>query len=164
MQTTNKDRAGWKLQALLGWILFSFLAPLPSAFLDTPYSWYDTLLKPGIVPPGWVFSLVWLNLYFFMGLAAYLVARSASSESFKNRALLLFIVQLVVNSAFNPVFFGWQSLSGGLLIIALLIIIVALTTRMFWQISLPAGIIFTFYLLWLLFAFYLNVSIFILNS
>ncbi|MFP4687654.1 MAG: TspO/MBR family protein [bacterium] len=163
MAVKKLERLGWRLQGLVGWILVSYMAPLPALFLSKPYQWYENLAKPGLVPPGGVFSVVWMMLYFFIGVAVYLVWRKTVGFSTTRIPLLFFIVQFLLNAFWTPVFFGMQSPAGGLVMLVLLVIVVTITTRLFWKISRPAGILFAIYLLWIIFALYLNTAIFLMN-
>jgi tryptophan-rich sensory protein len=156
-------RIGWHLQWFVAWICISFLAPVPAALISDPGSWYDQLVKPAVVPPGWVFSVVWTTIYFLMGVAAYLVWSTNTADRLKRNAIILFCLQLVINALWSPIFFGLHSLYGGIFCLGLLILLVSITACYFWKISRPAGLIFSLYLLWLLFAFYLNFSIIILD-
>ena len=64
---------------------------------------YQTLYKPPLAPPGWLFPIVWTILFILMGVAAYLVYISDSPD--KNTALRLYLIQLVVNVGWSVIFF-----------------------------------------------------------
>ena len=107
-----------KLGALIGFILVCQLAGASGA-LVTDASWYLALDRPLWAPPGWVFGPVWITLYTVMGVAAWLVWRSRAAS--RRSALAWFAVQLVLNAAWTPVFFGARSLGGGLIVIVALV-------------------------------------------
>ena len=123
--------------------------------------WYSNLMKPVLSPPNWVFAPVWTFLYIsiFASLAFYI---NAYSEN-KILGYTYFVLQMMLNIIWTPVFFGLKSISGGLIIILLLNIFVFLTLFEFFKASKFAGIILLPYFLWLLFATYLNIGYLILN-
>ena len=71
-------------------------------------SWYSTIEKPGFTPPNWVFGPVWTILYLLMGIAAFLVWQKGAQLRMVRIALAWFLVQLVLNALWTPVFFGWH--------------------------------------------------------
>jgi len=148
---------------LVGFILLSQAAGILGSFATVPNidSWYEFLIKPELNPPNWIFGPVWTTLYTLMGIASYLVWKSRG-EDYK-RALALFFAHLFVNTAWSIVFFGEQNVGLALGIIILLDLMLLEIIRRFWKISKTAGIILIPYLLWVLFATYLNASIFLLN-
>jgi len=123
--------------------------------------WFDELAKPSFMPPGWAFGLAWTILYILMGVA---VAQVIASEGpGRSLALALFAVQLLLNLAWSPIFFGMHLVVAALIVIVLLTILVAITTRLFWTVRRSAGQLMLPYLAWLLFATVLNLSIAGLN-
>lgn len=120
--------------------------------------WYDQLDKPSFNPPSWVFSPVWTTLYLLMGVAAWLVWRHRDSRA-RTVALALFGVQLVLNAAWTPIFFGAEA-PGWALIEQLALNGAALATAVaFWRIDRRAGALLVPYLAWLGFATLLNAAI-----
>lgn len=67
--------------------------------------WYQTLLKPDIQPPGWVFGVVWPSLYLMLGLALAMVLDARGGRD-RNVAIILFLSQFVINLTWSPIFFG----------------------------------------------------------
>jgi benzodiazapine receptor len=130
---------------------------------DSLNNWYANLNKPPFNPPNWVFGPVWTTLYVLMGVAAFLVWRKGLGERGVRLALVCFIVQLVLNALWTPLFFGLRSPLAGLIDIVLLLAAIGLTTMLFLRISKPAGVLLVPYILWVLFATILNASIFLLN-
>jgi tryptophan-rich sensory protein len=148
---------------LVGFILLSQAAGILGSLATVPNieSWYEFLIKPALNPPNWIFGPVWTTLYTLMGIASYLVWKS-KGEDYK-RALALFFAHLFVNAAWSIVFFGEQNIGLALGIIILLDLMLLEIIRRFCKISKTAGAILIPYLLWVLFATYLNGSIFFLN-
>jgi len=126
-------------------------------------TWYATLKKPLFTPPDWVFAPVWITLYVLMGIAAFLIWRERGIRSQKQRAFILFGIQLVLNALWSYLFFGLQSPLAGLIVIIALAAFIILTIRSFLRISFRAGILLIPYLLWVGYATGLNFSIYILN-
>ncbi|MBS0517715.1 MAG: tryptophan-rich sensory protein [Proteobacteria bacterium] len=125
-------------------------------------SWYPTLNKPSFNPPNWVFAPVWTTLYVLMAIAAWRIWRSASWPA-AWPALLLFAVQLVVNLGWSFTFFGLRSLGGAVAVILVLDASVAATLYVFGRRDRLAGWLLGPYLLWILFATMLTVSLWRLN-
>ena len=103
---------------------------------------FDQVVQPALTPPDWVFPIVWTILFVLMGIASYLVATTDPQPE----ALLLYAVQLVFNLLWSVWF----------LILA--------TTIAFYRISKPAGYLMLPYLLWVTFAGYLNLCVWLLNA
>lgn len=122
---------------------------------------FSLLNQPPLSPPGWLFPVVWTVLYLLMGYASYLISRSDSTQ--KRPALILYAIQLIVNFFWSIFFFnfGWYLFS--FLWLLLLWVLILLTIRAFWRISPTAAILLIPYLLWVTFAGYLNLAIYLLN-
>ena len=123
--------------------------------------YYDTLAKPPLAPPGWLFPVVWAVLYAVMGFSAYLIGRSDSIN--KRTALILYFVQLAVNVLWSPVFFGLKSFGGAVAVIIVLVILVAAMLVVFGRIERCAALVNIPYLVWVLFATYLTIGFTVLN-
>lgn len=117
--------------------------------------------KPPLSPPGWLFPVVWTALYLLMGLASYLVSRSDSAQ--KRPALILYAIQLIVNFFWSIFFFNFEWYLFSFFWLVLLWVLILLTIRAFWRVSPVAGILLIPYLLWVTFAGYLNLAIYLLN-
>lgn len=122
---------------------------------------YKTLIKPPLSPPGFVFPLVWTILYILMGVSHYIIA--CSSSRYKNSAIILYYTQLFVNFFWPILFFNLQLYWIAAIWLALLIVLVLLMILSFSRVNKAAAILQLPYLIWCLFAFYLNVGIAILN-
>ena len=145
--------------ALAGFILVCQLAGASGA-LVTDSSFYRDLVRPAWAPPGAVFAPVWITLYTLMGVAAWLVWRTGPSA---RNALQLFAIQLVLNAAWTPVFFGARSIGGGLVVIVVLEVAILFTIAAFYRRSRLAAALMVPYAAWVAFATALNASLFILN-
>ncbi|HDS45219.1 MAG TPA: tryptophan-rich sensory protein [Methanomicrobia archaeon] len=126
-------------------------------------TWYATLNKPFFTPPNWVFAPVWITLYLLMGIAAFLVWQQGFEQPRVRRGLVIFGIQLILNTLWSIAFFGLQSPLAGLVVIVLLWLAILLTILSFSPISKPAAILLIPYLLWVSLAALLNAAILILN-
>jgi tryptophan-rich sensory protein len=160
--TAMKARDIWKL-------VVSIVASLAAGAIGSIFTrqaiptWYATLEKPAFNPPNWVFMPVWTLLYIMMGVAAFLVWRKGLENRQVRIALIVFLVQLVLNALWSVAFFGLESPLFGLIVIAALWVAILFTTLMFYRISWVAGVLMLPYLLWVTFAAVLNESIWLLN-
>ena len=122
--------------------------------------WYSHLNKPSFNPPNWVFAPVWTTLYILMAIAAWRVWRVAGFES---RPLLYWFVQLALNFAWSFIFFGAHHVAFALIEIAVLWLMIVLTTASFFRRDRLAGWLLVPYLVWVSFAGVLNTAIWRLN-
>lgn len=125
--------------------------------------WYAAADKPPGTPPGWVFGPVWTTLYTAMAVAAWLVWRTAGLRGAAG-ALGLYALQLSLNAAWTPVFFGAEQLVAGLVVIVALDLAIVATALAFRRHSPPAAALLVPYLAWALYATYLNAGIAALNT
>jgi tryptophan-rich sensory protein len=124
--------------------------------------WYPHLQKPSWTPPSAAFGPVWTVLYLLMGVSAWLIWRD-SVGSARRKALLIFMIQLVLNGTWSFLFFGLRSPGWAALEIVLLWSSIVATMLAFARISrLAAGLLLP-YLLWVSYAAALNVAIWNLN-
>lgn len=146
---------------LLGWLVLTFLTPA-AGFAARPGEWYDALEKPSWHPPAWVFGPVWTTLYLLMAVAAWLVWRRGGWVA-RKRPLGLYLLQLVLNAAWTPVFFGMQSTGLALVVILLLLTAIVATLKAFSSVHRTAAGLLVPYLLWVNFATVLNLTLWFLN-
>ncbi len=123
---------------------------------------YASLNKPPLSPPGWLFGVVWPILYLLMGIAAYIIYQAPQSPE-REKAINLYWVQLFINFLWPIVFFRFEWFWISVLVILLLDVLVLITTILFYRINKIAGYLMIPYLLWILFATYLNIGIAVLN-
>jgi len=154
-----------EISRLAASIIVCQLAGVLGSFFTRPAipGWYEALRKPSFTPPDWVFAPVWIALYTFMGVAAYLVWRKGWKEKQVRQASILFGVQLILNSLWSWVFFGLRSPLAGFVEISVLSVAILITIHSFFKVSKPAGALLIPYFLWVAFASGLNLSIWILN-
>lgn len=126
-------------------------------------TWYAGLAKPSFTPPGWLFGPVWIILYALMGIAIFLVLDEGARNKMKRFALASFEWQIALNIIWPIYFFGFKSISRGLVVIVLLWLTILITIALFYKVSKRAAAIMVPYLLWVTFAMALNAAIFMLN-
>jgi benzodiazapine receptor len=124
-------------------------------------SWYATINKPSFNPPNWIFGPVWTILYLMMGISFYLIWVNYDKKS-KN-AVIIFGVQLLLNTLWSILFFGLQSPLFAFIEIIILWIAILVTIILFYKVSKKAAILLVPYILWVSFAAVLNFSIWLIN-
>lgn len=124
---------------------------------------YRVINQPPLSPPAWVFPVVWTILYLLMGEASYRVLISDKDKTQIQRALLAYGVQLFLNFLWPLVFFGSQMYLAAFFVLIALWVGIFITMRMFSKLDETAGDLLIPYLLWVTFAGYLNLGVYLLN-
>jgi tryptophan-rich sensory protein len=124
--------------------------------------WFDALAKPSFMPPGWLFGVAWTILYILLGLALAIALAEPPSPR-RKLGLTLFFIQLGLNFAWSPVFFGLHQIALAKIIIYLMAVLAAAAAGQFLRLRRPAGLLMIPYLTWLIFAAILNATIENLN-
>ena len=150
------------IKKLLFYIITTILiGTIPSIFVFKNMNVYNSLNRPPLSPPSIVFPVAWTILYILMGISIYIVMQSI--RKLKTNARLIFYIQLITNALWTPIFFGFKEYFLAFLWILMLIVFVITMILIFYKISKKASYIQIPYLLWLLFASYLNFGVFVLN-
>lgn len=151
----------WALLTVPAIVLLGFLS---GRLANSGYGnrWFDALEKPALMPPGWLFGVAWTILYVLMGLALAIVLHARGAKG-RGPAIALFLVQLVMNLAWSPLFFRAHQVGSALILILALIVVVAITIWVFDRVRRIAGLLLLPYLAWLCFASFLNYEIGRLN-
>ena len=142
-------------------IAITFLAPALGAWA-MPGEWYAALRKPSWNPPSWIFGPVWTALYLMMATAAWLVWRRGG-WAVQRRPLTLYLVQLALNAAWTPLFFGLKMPSLAFAEILLLLAAIVVTAFAFRRVNKAAGALLVPYIAWVSFAGFLNFTLWRLN-
>ncbi len=119
------------------------------------------LKKPPLVPPPWVFGTVWTLLYVMMGLAVYNIRTSGSYN--KAQGMQYFYIQLALNFLWVLFFFRFGWITGAVVVLIALIAAIVFTMKEFGKISTTAARLMLPYLVWCIFALYLNIGYAVLN-
>ena len=125
-------------------------------------AYYDTLTKPPLSPPGWLFPVAWGILYALMGISAYLI--DSSDDIARKSALNLYWVQLAANALWSPVFFGLKSFGGAVAVVIVMLVLIVCMLILFRRIRPCAFWLNIPYLVWTLYAAYLTIGFYILNT
>ena len=120
--------------------------------------WFDALVKPAIMPPGWAFGAAWTVLYIMLGLALAMVL-NARGNRFRGYAVILFIVAFVLNLGWSPLFFAAHKVVAALILILFIFVFALATTIAFGRVRAAAAWLMVPYLGWLCFAGLLNFQI-----
>ena len=132
-----------------------FIGGLPGISVITNNT-YNSLIKPPLSPPGILFPIVWSILFILMGISVYLVCED-------KEAVKYYFIQLIVNALWTPIFFGLNNYLLAFVDLVILIVLVIVMLDKFKEINKVSFYLNIPYLIWLLFALYLNAGIFLLN-
>ena len=124
--------------------------------------WFNSLNRPFLSPPDWLFTPVWLVLYIMIAASFFLFINGGITKE-KRLPLLFFIIQLVFNLLWVPVFFGMQNILGSFMILIFMYIFLWVTIITFFKYSKVASFLLLPYLFWISFACYLNFGYLVLN-
>lgn len=149
------------LICIIGTVAVGSLSGLATA--TSIETWYSTLQKPAFDPPNWIFGPVWTILYILMGTAAGMVWNTRHNGPQLRNAMVIYIVQLLLNASWSLVFFGLHSPVGALANIILLFAAIVLCIRAFASTMRQAAFLLYPYLAWVSFATVLNSAIVVLN-
>lgn len=121
---------------------------------------YDVLQKPFLSPPGIVFPIVWTILYILMGVSYGILKDNDLIDEETNK---IYYAQLAVNALWSIFFFVLKWRLFSLIWIVILAILVTIMIKNFYDKNKIAGLLQVPYLVWILFATYLNTGFYILN-
>ena len=147
--------------ALLGFIAACFLAAMTGAFFR-PGEWYKRLKKPSWRPPNRLFAPVWAILYVMIAISGWLVWQEAGVDG-AALPLAVYALQLVLNAAWTPIFFGLHRPDLGFVDIILVWLSIVATIVLFIPIHVGAALLLVPYLSWVTFATALNFAVWRLN-
>lgn len=148
-------------------LLISLAIPLAvgglAALLSGGMADYQILNQPPLSPPSWLFPIVWTILYLLMGYASYRVYTAGKDPEATRRALILYGIQLFLNFLWPILFFRFDLYLTSFFVLIALWVFIYLTMRAFSAIDERAGDLLLPYILWVTFAAYLNLGVFLLN-
>ena len=126
-------------------------------------AYMQSVTKPALTPPGWVFSVVWTLLYILMGIGSARIWMHDESIQ-RGRGLNLYVVQLILNFFWSLIFFNAQAFAVAVIWLLLLLTAVVLMTIQFYKVDRKAAYLQIPYIIWLVFAAYLSVGVWFLNK
>ncbi len=133
------------------------VAAASSGAFFRPGQWYRRLDKPAWRPPDWLFGPVWFVLYAMIAVSGWIVWKVAGSAAWL--ALTFYAVQLGLNALWSGIFFGLKRIGLALLEMGAMWLAIVATIAAFWPIHRGAALLLVPYLLWVSFAFVLNLAI-----
>jgi len=156
--------------ALLAFLAISFAVAALGALstIQNVDGWYAHADRAFWTPPNAVFGPIWTVLYTLMSVSAWLVWRERGTRDVRP-ALMAYVVQLVLNSLWTPVFFGLYPAAGSTALWIALVLIVAIdamvlvTLLRFWPVRRLAAVLLIPYWVWVLYATTLNAYLAIKN-
>ncbi|MGN6375402.1 MAG: TspO/MBR family protein [Sphingomonas sp.] len=151
----------WAVVTVPAVLLLGFIAGA-SVPAGSDNAWYQDLAKPALTPPDWVFPVAWTLLYVMIGLALAMILNARGARD-RGLAILLFVAQLAVNIAWNPLFFGGHRVVLALVLIVGMLLLGIATTIVFGRIRTAAAWLMVPYLACICFAGALTWSIHRLN-
>ena len=133
-----------------------------TASSPTTAHWYAALLKPTWIPPQQWFGPVWMALYGLMAVAAWLVWRERYHRG-RSAEMFAYVLQLLLNGAWAPLFFGMRSIDAGLFDSVALAMAVGWTLREFARVKAGAALLLLPYFIWVCVAVAMTLSLWKLN-
>ena len=121
---------------------------------------YNMLQKPPLAPPGTVFPIVWTILYILMGISYGILKANNQTDDEIDR---IYYIQLAINALWSIIFFNFKWRLFAFIWIILLVIAIISMIRKFYNKNKVAGLLQIPYILWVIFAAYLNFGFYILN-
>ena len=149
----------------LSFIIFAITTYLASfiggiATYTSKEPWYSSLTKASFNPPDWVFAPVWTTLYLLMTISIWLVWH----KNYKNLILIyLYFIHLIFNTTWSIVFFVYHNILLALLNLIIIILFIIFLMFEFKKVSNLSFILMMPYLLWSIYALFLNINLLLLN-
>lgn len=121
---------------------------------------YEVLRQPPLSPPSWLFPVVWSILYLLMGISYYLYNKNTGGDE---KVSKIYYLQLFVNALWSIIFFVWKLRFFAIVWIIILIILVVYLFILYYRDYKFSAYLLIPYIIWLLFAAYLNIGVYLLN-
>jgi tryptophan-rich sensory protein len=165
MEKIFKVNGKVKIFPLIGSILLPLVGSALVGYLTSnSMAIYNSLEKPPFAPPGWIFGVVWPVIYILMGIAAYRIYMLRDQGRDVGRALFFYIIQLLLNFLWSFIFFSFRLYGLAFIELIILFVFVFITFVKFIKLDKIAGFLLIPYLLWLIFAGFLNFMIWTKNE
>ena len=136
----------------------SFIGGMATISFKEP--WYSELIKSNYNPPDWIFAPVWTTLYLMMTLAIWFFWHSKKRDL---NTIYIYFIHIVFNTTWSIVFFGLHQILFALIVLLVLIFLIIILIIRFKRVNLVSYYLMIPYLLWTLYALFLNFNLLILN-
>ena len=136
----------------------SFIGGMATISFKEP--WYSELIKSNYNPPDWIFAPVWTALYLMMTLAIWFFWHSKNRDM---NTIYIYFIHIVFNTTLSIVFFGLHQILFALIVLLILIFLIVILIIRFKRVNLTSYYLMIPYLLWTLYALFLNFNLLILN-
>ena len=136
----------------------SFIGGMATISFKEP--WYSQLIKSNYNPPDWIFAPVWTTLYLMMTLAIWFFWHSKNRDM---NTIYIYFIHIVFNTTWSIVFFGLHQILFALIVLLILIFLIIILIIRFKRVNLVSYYLMIPYLLWTLYALFLNFNLLILN-
>jgi len=136
----------------------SFIGGMATISFKEP--WYSELIKSNYNPPDWIFAPVWTTLYLMMTLAIWFFWHSKNRDM---NTIYIYFIHIVFNTTWSIVFFGLHQILFALIVLLILIFLIIILIIRFKRVNLVSYYLMIPYLLWTLYALFLNFNLLILN-
>ena len=136
----------------------SFIGGMATISFKEP--WYSELIKSNYNPPDWIFAPVWTTLYLMMTLAIWFFWHSKNRDM---NTIYIYFIHIVFNTTWSIVFFGLHQILFALIVLLILIFLIVILIIRFKRVNLTSYYLMIPYLLWTLYALFLNFNLLILN-
>lgn len=153
-------KINWKKLIIITLLTF-FVGSFFNFFTMNNMETFKELSKP-IDVPGILFPIVWTILYLLMSVSYYIISNSNDKQ--KDESKTIYIVQLIINSLWSLIFFGFEAYLLAFIWIIILLIAVIVMIVKFYKVNRLSAYLQIPYVLWIIFAGYLNLGIYILNQ
>ncbi len=159
-----KDKIRTRSGLLFGTVAIPLLVGGVSALLtNDAMKQFHFMNKPALSPPGWIFPVVWTLLYVLMGTASYFVLISDAQKSSKRNAMLSYALMLVFNFCWTLLFFNASEYLMAFVWLCVLWVLSIVTVFLFRKTDKTAALLMIPNAVWVTFAGYLILAIFILS-
>lgn len=150
----------WK-ELIISVLISLGIGALAGALTSNSMELYSKLEKPALSPPSWIFPVVWTTLFILMGISAYLIY--VSDAEGKDDAIKVYALSLLLNFSWSIVFFRLDAYLLAFLVLIALWVTILIMIKRFYKINPVAAYLQIPYLIWVTFAGYLNLAIYLLN-
>jgi len=149
----------------LSFVLFFFITFSASfvgrlATISSKEPWYSQLIKSNYNPPDWIFAPIWLTLYLMMTIAIWLFWHSKKKDM---NTIYIYFIHIVFNTTWSIVFFGLHQIFLALVALIVLIFLIIILIQRFKRVNLLSYYLMIPYLLWTVYALFLNFNLLVLN-